>query len=439
VGDHFSSFNNFGDASSSSEPEHNRIQWCPITKCHTNPYATIGCNAIFSADSRIMIHIDGAQGEGGGQIVRSSLALSMLTNQPFTLTNVRARRSNPGLQRQHLTAVLAAAEVSQAVAVGAKLRAKEFSFHPSRIVAGDYHFDIGSAGSVTLVLQTIMPALMTLPQHSTIQIAGGTHNTMAPPFDFLVQAYLPLLGKIGFSIECELIRPGFYPAGGGMIKATIQPFAAARSLDILDRGKLLKRKIVALLSRLPKSIGEKEISQCCRKLQWKSKEGEIQTFENSRSAGNVCIAQLRYENLTEVMTEFGKPGLPSESVADRLVRQVNAYLKSEVPIGPHLADQLLLPLGISAHLAATKQAETKDAATTESATHVTAKNDKTMHDAVSHSALGGGKFLTGPLTDHSLTHITVLKSFLNIKITQHSENGKTLVEVLPKPTQTLPS
>src|SRR5690349_406818 len=158
-----------------------------------------------------MILIDGSSGEGGGQILRSALALSILTRTPFKMERIRAGRDKPGLLRQHLTAVNAAQEVSSADVTGAELGSRDLTFKPRTVQGGDRSFSIGSAGSTTLVLQTILPALLRASGPSTITIEGGTHNPAAPPFEFLARAYLPLLARMGAKVELTLDQPGFFP------------------------------------------------------------------------------------------------------------------------------------------------------------------------------------------------------------------------------------
>src|SRR5687768_8335334 len=159
--------------------------------------------------------LDGSQGEGGGQVLRTSLGLSLLTGTPFKIENIRANRSPPGLRRQHLTAVEAAAQVGDAEVEGAAVGARALTFTPRAVKTGDFRFAVGTAGSCTLVLQTVLPALMTRATASRLVLEGGTHNPMAPPFDFLERVYLPLLERMGPRVSMTLERPGFYPAGGG--------------------------------------------------------------------------------------------------------------------------------------------------------------------------------------------------------------------------------
>ena len=182
-----------------------------------------------------MITIDGSEGEGGGQVVRSALALSLATGQPFSIDNIRARRPKPGLMRQHLTAVEAACRISGATCDGAAVGSSRLTFTPGKAMAGSYSFAIGTAGSTGLVLQTLLPALMSADAPSTLVIEGGTHNPHAPPFDFIAQTYLPLIGHFGPRVTAKLERHGFYPAGGGRITVDIKPAPLARC-DFFQRG-----------------------------------------------------------------------------------------------------------------------------------------------------------------------------------------------------------
>ncbi len=170
-----------------------------------------------------MIELDGAAGEGGGQILRSALTLSIITGQAFRIRQIRAGRPKPGLMRQHLVAVQAAAAISGATLSGAELRSQELSFAPTALAGGDYEFAIGTAGSCTLVLQTLIPALLMAPVPSTVRISGGTHNPMAPPAQFLQRAWCGALARMGARVTIDIVRSGFYPAGGGQLLATVAP------------------------------------------------------------------------------------------------------------------------------------------------------------------------------------------------------------------------
>ena len=200
--------------------------------------------------SGAMIVLDGSAGEGGGQILRSALTLSILTRTPFRMDRIRAGRQKPGLLAQHMTAVRAAQAVSNAEVLGVELGSRQITFKPRTVNGGDFSFDIGTAGSTTLVLQTILPALLRAAQPSTVTVDGGTHNPSAPPFEFLTESFLPVLKKIGADIEFILDRPGFYPKGGGRIRMKIKP-SKLEVLELEERGPVQSKRFFALSAGLP--------------------------------------------------------------------------------------------------------------------------------------------------------------------------------------------
>jgi RNA 3'-terminal phosphate cyclase (ATP) len=293
-----------------------------------------------------MIELDGAAGEGGGQILRTSLALAMCTGQPFTLDRIRARRSKPGLMRQHLTAVQAAARISNARVEGDAVGSKEITFAPSAVKPGDYHLAVGTAGSTTLILQTILPALLLAPGSSRLTLEGGTHNPMAPPFEFLDRAYLPLLRKMGADVEATLERAGFYPAGGGRLSVTVKPTGELQKIDLLERGEIRHRRGTVLLANLPGHIAEREVKTLTQLTNWDPSCFEIRKID-SAGPGNAVLLELESDHVTEVFTAFGEAGVTAERVADLAVREMRHYLAAGVPVGEHLADQLLLPMALA--------------------------------------------------------------------------------------------
>ena len=214
------------------------------------------------------ILIDGSTGEGGGQILRTSLALSAVTRQPIRIEKIRAGRQKPGLLRQHLTAVNAVAEITGARVEGAEIGSTELTFKPGAIVAGEYHFAVGTAGSATLVFQTVLPPLLLAGGESRLVLEGGTHNPHAPPFDFLERCFLPLLRRMGAQVEATLVRPGFYPAGGGRFEAVITPMAKLQPFELLERGTAGVRRAKVLLANLPSSIAEREMALLRTRLSW---------------------------------------------------------------------------------------------------------------------------------------------------------------------------
>jgi RNA 3'-terminal phosphate cyclase (ATP) len=294
-----------------------------------------------------MIELDGAAGEGGGQILRSALALSMITGQPFHIRNIRANRSKPGLMRQHLVAVQAAAQVSGARVSGAELGSPELSFIPGPVAGGDYHFAIGSAGSCTLVLQTVVPALLFAPQPATIRITGGTHNTMAPPVQFLQQTYLPLLARMGAEVDLELRRYGFYPAGGGEVRATVRPCGELKQLALVERGDYIGGSAEALVAGLPPNVGLRELDCIGAAMDWGREQLHLRRLPAEQGPGNAVLITLDYEHVTEVCAGFGAKAVRAEAVAQEAIVQAQDYLASDAVAGEHLADQLLLPMALA--------------------------------------------------------------------------------------------
>lgn len=322
-----------------------------------------------------MLDLDGSMGEGGGQVLRTSLALSILTGTPVRLRNLRARRSRPGLMRQHLTAVHAAARISGARVEGAEVGSREVSFEPGPVRPGDYRFDIGTAGSATLILQTLLPALLHASGPTTVTIEGGTHNPLAPPFEFLDRAFLPLVRRMGARIEAVLERPGFYPAGGGRFTAKIEPVQRLSGLELLERGEVFGLRATAVISSLPRHIAERELRHVERETGWDPSALEVREVE-AHGPGNVLLLEVESEALTEVFAGFGEKGVPAETVADNALREMDRYLAAGVPVGEHLADQLLLPLALA----------------------------------------GSGSFATLPLSLHARTQIDLIPRFLDVRI-----------------------
>ncbi len=294
-----------------------------------------------------MISIDGAEGEGGGQVLRSSLALSMITGEPFTLTNVRARREKPGLQRQHLTAVRAAAEVSGARVEGAEVGSREVSFHPQRPRAGDYTFRVGTAGSVTLVLQTVLPALLRAEGPSTLALEGGTHNPMAPPFEFLDRVFLPWVNRMGPTVTAALERSGFYPAGGGRFTVSVTPSTSLSPIEITSRGEVRERRVVARVAGLPRAIAERELAAADAVLSWGDGHLRVESLPKDQGPGNVVLVEVVCERARELFVAVGERGVRAEAVAERAANEALAWVESGVPVGEHLADQLLLPMALA--------------------------------------------------------------------------------------------
>ncbi len=326
------------------------------------------------------ITINGSHNEGGGQILRTALALSLATRTAFRIENIRAGRKQPGLQAQHLAAVRAAAQVGWAEVGGDELGSQKVTFVPKDIVPGEYKFSVGTAGSTTLVLQTVLPALMLASKPSSLTLEGGTHNTAAPPYDFLAKTFVAILKRIGANVDMELLAYGFYPAGGGVMKVAIQPPSEFRRLELTNRGKPGYRTARALIANLPRHIAERELAVIAQRLSWPPSSLKIEPV-SSRGPGNVVLLEVGSENITEVFTGFGERGVRAETVAENVVQDTRRYLASEAAVGEHLADQLLLPMALAK----------------------------------------GGVFTTLPLSRHSQTNIDTIGRFLSTKIRVRSE------------------
>lgn len=294
-----------------------------------------------------MIHLNGSQGEGGGQILRSALCLSLLTQRPFRIHDIRKTRDKPGLLRQHLTAVAAAQAISGAQVSGDALGSTELSFSPGPVRPGDYCFDIESAGSTVLVLQSILPALALGAAASTVRLKGGTHNPMAPSVEFMAHTLAPQLRALGWQLDLELVRAGFYPAGRGELVARIgvaskpaQPFA------LHTRGELLFRRATALLAHVRQQVGEREVAQLQRRLGWRDDECSVRSVDSAGS-GNTFSALLGFTHVTECFTAHGEKGVTAECVANDVASPLRDYQAATAPVGEHLCDQLLLPLAVT--------------------------------------------------------------------------------------------
>jgi len=328
-----------------------------------------------------MIVIDGSAGEGGGQVLRTSLALSLAAGRPFRIEKIRERRPKPGLMRQHLTSVQAAATVGQARVEGDRLGSTTLSFEPEVPQPGEYTFSVGTAGSATLVLQTILPPLLTAAGPSRIAFEGGTHNPWAPPFDFLDRVYLPCVRAMGPVVTAHLVRSGFYPAGGGRFEVAIEPCSTLGPFEALHRGEILGRSVRALIANLPRHIAEREIATALTLLNWSAESGCIEEIRGASGPGNVLMIEIRAGHAREILTGFGESGTPAEAVARRTVDDARRYLAAGVPVGCHLADQLLPLLALA----------------------------------------GGGAFRTLKLSRHALTNADVIRNFLDVTIDHRDE------------------
>lgn len=291
-----------------------------------------------------LVTIDGSQGEGGGQVLRTALSLSAITGTEIELRKIRAGRAKPGLKRQHLTCVKAIAEICGAKISEVGVGSMELEFKPGPIKGGDYRFDVETAGSITLVAQTVIPVLLKADEPSTVTITGGTHVPFAPIWEFFAETYLPELRRMGAKIEAELVQPGFYPAAGGVVKLRIWPFDVAKKIDFFDLrelGAYRGGKVVGVVSALPVAIAEAEVGIVSKRLKELELKPEVRTVE-AFGPGNYCYVQLDYDRCSVVFSSVGTYDKSRKAVGNEVVTAVRDFLKAGKACEKHLADQLLV-------------------------------------------------------------------------------------------------
>ena len=349
------------------------------------------------------IEIDGSQGEGGGQILRTALALSLITGQAFNLVNIRAKRPKPGLMRQHLACVQAAVAVGggaahcQAVDAegnAVQLGATELTFSPGAVCGGDYEFAVGSAGSCMLVLQTVLWPLVMAQQPSKLILRGGTHNPMAPSATFLSQMARNFSGAGPELYTLKLNRHGFYPAGGGEVEVSIHPPSnGLAEINIVQRGALVSAWAECLHAGLPKGVARRELDVLGRALGWEEHQLRDRSLRSNEGPGNALQVILQFEHIAEVITAFGEKSVRAEDVARSVLREVQAYLGNQAPVGEHLADQLMVPMALACMQGTT------------------------------------GQYLAVAISEHSRTNARVIEQFLPVSFAMEPMEGGWMVRV----------
>ncbi len=292
-----------------------------------------------------MITIDASQGEGGGQVLRTAISLSSITGKAVTLEGIRGGRAKPGLMRQHLTGVRAAAQITGATTRGAELNSQTLAFEPGPIRAGDYDVAVGTAGSTVLVAQTVLPILAFAGAPSSLTVSGGTHVKWSPSFEFFARSFLPQVGAMGLEARAELLDHGFYPAGGGRIRVDVEPWAERRALALTGRGDTLGLHADVVLANVKPSVGRRELDVLRERLPLTSEE--LREVE-SPGGGNCVSVHARYANVETVVTGLGERGVKAERVARDAADSARRYLTSEACAGEYLTDQLLLPCALAA-------------------------------------------------------------------------------------------
>ncbi len=291
-----------------------------------------------------LVELDGSQGEGGGQILRSSLALSLLTGRPFRLNNIRARRPKPGLRAQHLMSVQAAARVGRAEALGASLGSTVLTFTPGEVRPGAYTFEIGTAGATALVLHTIyLPLALRGGEPSHLQVTGGTHALAAPSFDFLAATWAGHLAMMGLNVSLTLRRRGFYPRGGGLVEVMVPPVSRLLGLTAGPRSGPVRITGISAVAGLPDHIGRRQAQRAEDRLE---DVGDVSIDQQQWDNGPTSVLTLTVHtgSVPVVFFALGERGKSAEAVADEAADQVLRFLEAgDQPIDPHSADQLLLP------------------------------------------------------------------------------------------------
>jgi len=332
------------------------------------------------------IILDGSYGEGGGQILRSALSLSVLTGRAFEIVNIRAGRPNPGLAPQHLVSVEAAAAVSGAEVEGAQRGSQRLFFKPGAVRPGDYRFATGTAGSVMLVFHSVFPPLATAASPSTVAISGGTHVPWSPVYEHVEHVFLPAVSPLGMKASLQLKSAGYYPRGGGEIVARITPGGSSQKKVVLNgRGALLRVWGVVGISNLPTSIGERMRSQALSALADHSIKADIDIVQRpSPGQGVYIFLCAEYSEARAGFSALGERGKRAEDVAREAVQAFLAHHYSKGAVEPHLADQVLLPFA-----------------------------------AVCEEAL----YTVSAVTEHLRTNAWVVEQFVPVRVEIHGEPG----------------
>ncbi|MFN3134794.1 MAG: RNA 3'-terminal phosphate cyclase [Candidatus Kryptonium sp.] len=340
-----------------------------------------------------LIQIDGSQGEGGGQMLRTSLALSVLLLKPFEMINIRANRPNPGLQAQHLKAVEASAIISNAVVEGAVIKSNWIKFFPRELRYGNFRFDIGTAGSTSLVLQTLYLPLSFANGSSNLTITGGTHVSWSPTFDYIKNCWLYFMKRIGLKIDVQLKRAGFYPHGGGEIKALINPADEIEPLNLVDRGKLIKIQIYSVHTNLTDEVAKRQ-ARAAEKILKNYGEVEVIIGELSSHSKNTTIAITGiFENSVCCYTNLGEKGKRAEVVAEEASEKFLKFLSTNSAVDEYMADQILPLISL---------------------------------------APGTSEFTTPRLTNHLKTNMDVIKKFVDVEFEITELENSYKIKVKPK-------
>lgn len=316
-----------------------------------------------------MIEIDGSLGEGGGQILRTSIALSALTGKDLRISNIRAKRKNPGLNYQHLASIRAVAELSGADTKSASIGSKELIFRPGELKAGKVSIDIGTAGSISLVLQPLMVACAGCESEVILEITGGTNVSWSPPIDYLQHVTLPILSGFGYRGSAEVLKRGFYPKGGGKVRAVIEPHSLSR-MELLERGDLKGIGGVSISANLPPTVSARMTSASSQLLLPKAAPKTRNENTLSASPGAALVLWAEYENTVLGADSLGERGKPAELVGKEGAQALLGEMERNACVDSHTCDQL-----------------------------------------IPYLALAGGKVKVGELTSHAKTNLAITGLF----------------------------
>ncbi len=330
-----------------------------------------------------IIEIDGSYGEGGGQILRTSLSLSCITGRSLSLSNIRRKRKRPGLMAQHLTCIQAVKEICNAEVQGDTQGSTELFFSPHRIDCGNFTFNIGTAGSTSLVFQTLLPVLLCARGPSHLTIRGGTHVPFSPPYNYIHEVFLPVLSKIGVDVRGSILKYGFYPEGGGEVSFAVNPVREIHPLQFTERGPLVSLHGVSAVADLPMNIAVRQSASMKERLRPLHADILVESVP-SPGRGTFTLLKGIYKNTIAGFSSLGRRGKPAEKVGAETAEDFNTYHGTSSSLDPHLADQIVLYLAL---------------------------------------ARGKSTFTTSCITKHLITNLWVIREFLDIEYTMEGERG----------------
>lgn len=299
-----------------------------------------------------LIPIDGSQGEGGGQVLRAALTLAGATGQGFLITKIRARRARPGLAPQHVAAVRAAALACGARTGGLFEGSPDVRFEPGAVTGGEFRFEIGTAGATTLVAQTVLPILALAPGASRLEVQGGTHVPRSPSFPYLARHWAAVVARLGLRARHTLARAGFYPRGGGELRAQVEPWTRPGAALVMEnRGRLLAVRGESLAAKVKTDVAQRQREAVLSRL-WEARriEADVEVNETAaESPGSFLYLEAEFEAGRAAFGWLGEKGVRAEILGDRAARRLLRFLEDEEAsaVDPHLADQLVVPLCLS--------------------------------------------------------------------------------------------